>query len=59
MIVKEYKIGKYEQWLDEKGWHCTCVHGSLYPDNYNTGDKICKHLELALRTHYEEIRRTQ
>jgi len=48
-MAKYIKIGKYEVRISEKNITCTCMFGSLYPLNYKNGEKVCKHIQEAIK----------
>lgn len=54
MIIKNKRIGKYEVCLKDT-WdiNCTCVHGSLYPQNWIKGSKVCKHIVQFVKEYKE------
>ena len=39
-----FNVGGYIQVVKELNITCTCQWGSLYPDNYKEGKKVCKHI---------------
>jgi hypothetical protein len=50
MICKSLKVGEHEVFLYSDGRIiCTCPHGSLYPDAWNKGENVCKHIKEAIK----------
>jgi hypothetical protein len=48
-IARQVKSGKYLlNFYDDGNIICTCKHGSLFPDNYKNGDKVCVHIQRFL-----------
>lgn len=47
--MKMFNIGGYSQILTHKGMSCTCKHGTIHCNNFNTGGTICKHMKEAIR----------
>jgi len=47
--MKTYKIDKYELYVYKENIICTCMWGSLYPNNYKQGEKICKHIKKLMK----------
>jgi len=53
--MEYYNIGGYEQRIEKGEPVCTCVWGSLYPDAWSKGNKVCKHIiELMAMLHKNE-----
>ena len=53
-MIKNYNIGGHNQKIEfnEDGimdLTCDCYWGSLYPDNFCKGEKICKHIKQLLK----------
>lgn len=45
-ITKQVKSGKYLlNFYTDGSIICTCTHGSLFPENYQKGEKICIHIQ--------------
>ena len=54
MDTKTYKIGKYKIHIKNDNIICECIFGSLYPDNYITGNKICRHIQQLIKLTEQE-----
>jgi len=47
--MKVYNVGKYIQIEQNGNISCTCMWSSLFPLNYQNGDKICRHIVKLIR----------
>ena len=53
IMIKFIKIGKYEVRIEKRGnevkLNCTCMWGSLHPENWEEGSIVCKHIKEAIK----------
>lgn len=48
-MSKLYEIGGYSQLVKKGNINCTCMWGSLYPNNFKEGKQICRHLKMLIK----------
>lgn len=44
-----YEIGNYKQIVKKGNITCTCRFGTIFCNNYKTGDKVCRHIKELIK----------
>lgn len=47
--MEYFNFGGYIQRVSKKGITCTCQWGSLYIENYEKGEQVCKHIKKIIK----------
>ena len=53
------KYGGYIQHIKKNDITCTCKFGSLYPNNYQLGEQVCKHIKQVIKELWKDTQNAQ
>jgi hypothetical protein len=47
--MKIYNVGGYQQAIDGGDLTCTCRWGTIHPNNFRDGEKVCTHIKELVK----------